>query len=388
MKIENKEIRNCILKVTIAVEKQEFDQARRRVYLDNTEHYPVPGIAPGTAQLSDLEETYGPAVLYDEALSRVVPEMFNEFLAREGLRIVGRPRVDDMKFTGGGVSFDVTAELYPQVELGRYLEIRVPYNRMGEQDLFEKAVLRQACENLQGEVPEHMVREKLAAITAREKLNVSNEAIYHLLADANVILNQAYEALGVARPASQVHHEAEDLMLQTVSGEHQEDWKEYFQEQIAATVARFHDLPPDFAETLGRIIDRRMKNKNAMKQEDLIDEIFGYYLGSQDLSEKQWQEQRRVQAAREVCLDLLLDAVAEKEQIELNPQELQDALEDIAARCNMEVDDVAKQMDVKPLEWQLKRDRARALILDSGVTDEEARAARLAAEEKAGQNLS
>ncbi|MBQ6622233.1 MAG: hypothetical protein IJH75_05315 [Mogibacterium sp.] len=374
MKILSNDQKDYVLNVTIQISKEEFDKARMTAYLDHTDRYPVPGVAAGNADLGMLESTYGPAVLYDEALEKAVPELFNRFLKEEQIRIVGRPQMDDMRFAGGGVLFHVKADLYPEIELGQYKGILVPYLRMGEQDRFEQAVLQKACENMKGEIPPHMVEQKMNAIIAREKLNVSNEAIYHLLADAEVILKQAYEAAGAVRPKVQYRREAMDLMLQTVSEAHQNDWQEFFREQIKVMAERYHDLPEDYDHQLEEIIKKRQKDKNRMEKEALIEEIFKAYLGSLELTEEQWRNQRSMQAAREVCVDLLLDAVSAKEGITVSSSELHDAVEEIAAQVNMTPEEVENKMDLEPLRWKLARDKAMMLILNSASTDEALRA--------------
>ena len=65
MIIEKKEIENYILHVTLNIDKNEFDAARKEAYMDNTDRYPVMGIASGLATIPDLEQIYGPAVLFD-----------------------------------------------------------------------------------------------------------------------------------------------------------------------------------------------------------------------------------------------------------------------------------------------------------------------------------
>lgn len=116
MKIENSKTENCVLSVEIVIDKGEFDKARHEAYMENTDRYPVIGKAPGLALLQDLEMTYGPAVLFDEALSKVIPDSFNEFLSAGGIRIMGKPEVNDMQFTqDGGVRFKVKADTYPEI---------------------------------------------------------------------------------------------------------------------------------------------------------------------------------------------------------------------------------------------------------------------------------
>lgn len=372
MKINKQETKDYVLRVEIDVDKDEFNEARHQAYMERTDRYPVMGKAPGLALLSDLEMTYGPAVLFDEALEKVIPDSFNRALEEGGHRIMGRPKVEDMQFTpDGGVRFSVQADLYPEVTLGQYLGIAVPYRRAEQQLDFERAVVQKACQNMQGEIPPHMVEQKLDAIAAQERINVNNDAVYHLLADMLVVLDEAYKAAGAVRPKVQVRREAMDLMLQTASAEHEMDWKEFFRSQVRDMVERYHDLPEDFDEQLDKILEDRDRAKAAKSPEEKTEELFKAYLGSLELTEEQWRNQRSLQAARDVCLDLLLDAVASEEQIEVSSAEIHQFIEEIAAQANMEPEEAEANINKEPLIWKMKRDKALALILNSAVTDEE-----------------
>lgn len=375
MRTEKRTVQDHVLQVEILLEKEEFDQARKKAYLDNTDRYPVPGVAPGLAELSDLEKIYGPAVLFDEALSLAVPDSFLRALQESGLRIVGKPVMEGLQFLpGGGVSFTVKADLFPKVELGQYKGIAVPYLRSGQQAEFERAVVQKACENMKGEIPPHMIRQKLDAMEAQVKLQVNGDAVYHLLADMLVILDQAYVAAGVNRPAIQVKREAMDLMLQTASAEHELDWKEFFKEQVTVMAERYHSLPGDYPEKLDRIIRKRSDDKAKMSPDQRTAELFKAYLGSLELTQEQWRNQQSAQAAREVCMDLLLDAVAEAEAIDVEPGELRQFIEELAAGHQMEPEEVEANIDRDALAGKLRRDKALALILNSATTDYEGKA--------------
>lgn len=372
MKIRKEEITDYVLNVEIEVDKDEFDNARRRAYMDNTDRYPVMNKAPGLASLKELEMTYGPAVLFDEALEKVIPDTFNSFLDANGVRIMGRPQVDNMQFTpNGGVWFSVKADTYPEIKLGAYKGIAVPFERSGQQLEFEQAVVQKACENMQGEIPPHMIEQKLDAIVAQEKVNVNNDAVYHLLADMLVVLRQAYEAAGAVRPMVQVRREAMDLMLQTASSENEKDWKGFFRSQIRSMVERYHDLPAEFDAQLEKLLADRDAAKAKMTPEERTEELFKAYLGSLELTEEQWRNQRQVQAAKDVCLDLLLDAVAAEEKIDVTDDEIHQFIEQIAAQVNMEPEEAEANINKDPLIWKMKRDKALELILNSAVTDEE-----------------
>ena len=177
----------------------------------------------------------------------------------------------------------------------------------------------------------------------------------------------------MVRPMVQVRREAMDLMLQTASSEHELDWKEFFRSQIRDMAERYHDLPADFDQQLEKLLADRDKAKAAMTPEEKTEELFKAYLGSLELTEEQWRNQRQMQAARDVCLDLLLDAVAKEEKIEVGPDEVHQFIEEIAAQANMEPEEAEANINKDPLIWKLQRDKALMLILNSAVTDEEAK---------------
>jgi len=178
-----------------------------------------------------------------------------------------------------------------------------------------------------------------------------------------------------------------DLMLQTASAEHELDWKEYFRSQIKDMAERYHDLPADYDAQLDTILANRDKAKASQSPEERTEELFKAYLGSLELTEEQWRNQRQLQAARDVCLDLLLDAVAAEKEIEIAPEEVRQFIEDIAAQAGMEPEEAEANINKDPLIWKLKRDKALALVLNSAVTDEEGKkkldAARAEAKAKA-----
>ena len=238
---------------------------------------------------------------------------------------------------------------------------------------FEQAVVQKACENMKGEIPPNMIEQKMNSIMAQEKLSINNDAVYHLLADMLVILDQAYVAAGANRPMVQVRREAMDLMLQTASAEHEMDWKEFLKEQIIVMTERYHSIPDDFANTIDEIIKKRPATKEKMTPDELTEELFKAYLGSLELTQEQWKNQRMGQAAKEVCVDLLLDAVSTKEKIDVNQDEIHQFIEELADQYGIAPEEAEANIDRNALIWKLKRDKALRLILDSAVTDQAAK---------------
>lgn len=158
-------------------------------------------------------------------------------------------------------------------------------------------------------------------------------------------------------------------MLQTVSKDNKEVTKEFFITLIKELVGRYRSIPKEIDNTIECIINERSKQKADMTPDQKADEAFDAYLGTLELTEKQWRKQRYEQAADAARFDLLLNAVAEKEALSVSPAEVKSILLEIADQCNMEVDEVIAEVDPLPIREQLLRDKARYFILDHSVTE-------------------
>lgn len=359
-----------LLSATIKIEPREFAAALRDAYLDNTDRFVVPGFAAGLAPVGEIEKIYGSEALGDLAIDRAVPDLYRKFLTEQALRIVGRPEVTSIaRIPDGGVIFSVRASLYPQVKLGCYKGLKVAQDRENNEEEFKMAVLKKACENMTGEVPEAMAEQKLDSLAAQERLRVNGDAVYHLLADVAYALREGYKAAGASRSAAQVRAEATDIMLQTVSGENSNPSQKFIARQIRSLAERYHTLPDDYDETLDRIFAKRAAQKAQMTPEQLAAEAFTAYLGSIDTDEAKWRQERREEAIESARCDLLLEAVAKAEGLEVTEREISEMVARIAEQCGMEPDEALPQIDLEPVRQQLLRDQACRLLLDSAETD-------------------
>lgn len=366
MKILDIQTEKSVMTATILIETSEFALALDKAYQDNKEKFRVPGWRDGMAPRQELELVYGPTVLYDEALDRTIPILYGKFVSSNHIAQVDQPEIVDVSWReDGGVTFTVQVAIYPTVCLGQYKELTV--QAPGSDEAYIDAVLNEAVRRMEVNLPEGMIERKLDAMVSQEKMRINQDAIYNVLADTVEILGKAYRAMGLTRPMSQVRHEAMDVMLQTMSADQGEPSKEHFCHLMTESVRRYRDLPSGFSETLEHIIHERGHDKNEMKPEERIEEVFAAYLGSLNIPEEEWRAQHRAKAAGLVRRDLLLDAVAEAEQIGVTAEEMETAYLHIAEQCGMDVTQVKTVADAGSVEWQLRRDKAQRLIVDSAI---------------------
>ena len=369
MKILDKKIDQGNLSVTLRIEPHEFERALQDAYLENTERFVVPGYAAGLAPRAKIEEIYGVTALFDEALDLCVPAMYNQFLSENNIRIIGSPQLTEVTWQeGGGASFTVTCDIYPEVTLGDYKGISVPLKRTDDEEAFAAAVLTKACLNMKAEVPDGMIQQRLNSMLAQEKMRIGQDPIYHVLADCTAILKKAYHETGVNRPKAQIDAEALDIMLQTVSKDNQKMTKEFFVNLVKELIQRYRSIPRDIDGILDNQIDERGKKKSAMTPEEKTQEAFLAYLSSLELNEEQWKTQHQEQACDAARFDLLFNAVAEKEQLTVTQTELNQVYTEIAQQCELEIEEVLASIDSRSVKEQLLRDKARHFILDNAIT--------------------
>lgn len=204
---------------------------------------------------------------------------------------------------------------------------------------------------------------KLDAMTASQKMHINADPIYHVLADFVAILDQAYRATGVRRSQAQVQSEALDIMLLTLSKDQQEVSKDYFYTLLKERAHGYRDVPAGFDEKLDAIIERRKKENAEKSDDEKIDDAFAAYLGTLSQTEQLWRNNQRPVAEDLIKRDRLYDIVAEAEHIEATDEEIRAMKQHIADTCAIPLEEIEDALDPAPLAWQIRRDKARQLLL-------------------------
>lgn len=252
-----------------------------------------------------------------------------------------------------GITFFLTVPLYPEVHLGQYKGISVAFQE--DQEALADSILMAAIDAMRAEVPEKLLEKKQASIEAMERGMIAQESYYILLADVLAILESSCRKLGVSRPPQHSLAEAVDLMMCFMSQSPEEQTIDSFRALIRKNLLRLCDVPPAFDEEIDHIIALRQKKVREQLEEERSDELLEVYLRSRDLSMKDWHLETLDRADYMVRLDLLLNAVAVAEHLQVSDDEI------TAAHSRQ------PEIDFDTLSWQLLQGKARKLILDSAI---------------------
>lgn len=130
MSIQVEKLEKNMAKLTIEVAAEEFEKAIQGAYLKQKSRISIPGFRKGKVPRAMIEKMYGVAIFYEDAANALIPEAYAKALEEDeckALDIVSQPNIDVVQIEKGK-SFIFTAEVAtkPEVTLGEYKGVEVP----------------------------------------------------------------------------------------------------------------------------------------------------------------------------------------------------------------------------------------------------------------------
>ena len=126
MKSTAEKVEKNKVKIEIQVDAQDFEKAMNKSYIKNKGRFVIPGFRKGKAPRAIIERYYGEAVFYEDAFNEIFPEAYSKAIEENNIEPVDQPELD-IKQIGGGQNLIFTASVTvkPEVELGQYKGIEV-----------------------------------------------------------------------------------------------------------------------------------------------------------------------------------------------------------------------------------------------------------------------
>jgi len=116
------------MEIVVDVSPEEFEAAVGKAFIKSRNQITIPGFRRGKAPRKIIERMLGATTFHADALEALMPDVAKHVEDESGLRLVGRPRVEDFEIRedDGGVDFKIAVAVYPEVRLGEYKGIQEP----------------------------------------------------------------------------------------------------------------------------------------------------------------------------------------------------------------------------------------------------------------------
>ncbi|MCQ2453343.1 MAG: trigger factor [Clostridia bacterium] len=109
------------IKISFTESAEAFEEAMKKAYLKIRGRINVPGWRKGKAPRKMIENMYGEAVFYDDAFEIIAQPAYDEAIKNDNLQPVDRPQVDIKQIESGKeLQFDIEVFVKPDVTLGQY----------------------------------------------------------------------------------------------------------------------------------------------------------------------------------------------------------------------------------------------------------------------------
>jgi len=121
-----KKIDSTKRQVDIEVEGERVKSKFEEVFTKIAKEAKVPGFRPGHAPRDILEKHYSNAV-HEQVLKELIPDIYNEVIAKECLDVVELPEITEVKLDRLKLTFTATVDISPEMKVEDYKGIKVKY---------------------------------------------------------------------------------------------------------------------------------------------------------------------------------------------------------------------------------------------------------------------
>ena len=395
-------------KLTVAVEEEErwkrtlqitvpadlVREQREEVARTLSSRMKLPGFRKGKVPASVVEKRFGPA-LQQETMDRVIQEAYREALRREAIHPISEGQVDKVEHERDqDLSFRVTVEVSPQVEVSRLggFTVERPRVEVGDEDVdkvlerlrSQQGVWKPVEEGTPGETDQVRVH----IVQLKEAEEAESQEYELTLGEGEAIpdVEEAIRTLEVGETGEFTVHFPEDFPNEERRGDAEElritledrKVKELpeLDDAFAKAVGDFESLDAlrdrvrkDLQEELeedaeaqvrARLVDLLLEANPFEVPESMVEKYVESYLGDTGQAPpeeiEKAKENIRPQAERAVKRALLVDRVAETQTIEATSEEVDEKIQEIAEKNEVDPGEVYSQFQKTGRLQRLERE--------------------------------
>jgi len=396
-------------KFTMSFTAEEFEAAQVKAYQALKGQFEIDGFRKGKAPRSIIEKKYGEGVFFEDAIDQLFSDNYPAALGELGLDVVDRPRAEFGQIKKGEpLEITITVECFPEIEVKDYKGVKIEKVEVKVEDKdIENEVLQLQKRNARKILVEREAKEgdtllldysgfvgetQFEGGTAeRQKLTLGSgmfipgfeEQLIGVTPgekkDVVVTFPEEYHAEDLAGKEAVFHclvHEIEEEQLPEIDDEFAQDVSEFdtLDELKKSIKERLENYAKASAESqqknaaLAKVVEaNEVACPNAMVEDEIdrmiqdLDQQLSYQGMSVDMYLQYMNQQMsdlrdsvRGDAENSVKTRIILQAIVEKEKIDVTEEEMQEELKNMAAQYQMELDQIKTIMGEENLAFFAK----------------------------------
>ena len=413
MSLQVEKLEKNMAKLTIEVSAEELEKAIEKAYQKNKGKISLPGFRKGKAPRIMIERMYGKGVFLEDAANALIPGAYTEAAQESELEIVSQPSIDVTQLEAGK-PFIFTAEVAvkPEVTLGEYKGVEVPKADRDVTDEEIEAELKKEQENNARTITvEDRAVENGDIVTLNYEGFVDGVAFeggkgedYPLTIGSNTFIPGFEEQLVGVKAGEPVEvnvtfpekYQSKELAGKAavfkceISKIEAKELPE-LDDEFAKDVSEFDTLEEYKADIRKNLTEKKEKEATRAIEDAAVDKIienatmeipdamletqaqdmvndFARRLQAQGLSMEQYmqftgmdaagmREQMKPQALKRIQSRLVLEKIAEVENIQPTEEQIDEEIQKMAEMYRMEADKVKEMIGEYEME-QMKKDLA------------------------------
>lgn len=418
------------VKLQVEVPVEEFAPLLDQTFARLAREATIPGFRKGKAPRRVLEQRLGKDTIRQEFFKEAIPTLYAQALQEEPVEVIGNPEIEVTSFDEGQpLTFTATVEVRPEVQLPQYrgIEVERSVARPTEEDVEKQLeVLRERFGTLESvgrnasdgdyvtiDLSGYRHTQKIDQASAQDLLyEVGSEAIVPEL-DAEVRGKRAGDILKFNAKLPERFgppHGGEEISFSVIVKEVQAKKLPELDDEFAKTASEFDTLDQlreDLRERLrqhkegeadseakGRIVEDLVDRTDLEVPTSLVAHETQHrltrllsdlqragieldrYLEAAGISQEELVERYRQISEKAAAADLILEAVAEQEKIEVTPSEVDEEIRRLAEGSDQGPEQLRKALEqegqIGLVEAELKRRKTLDFLVEHAKITEAA----------------
>lgn len=121
-------LENNVVSFEFSVSPEQFEEAVQKAYKKNVKKINLPGFRKGKAPRILIEKAYGKEIFYEDAINFVLPDAYDKAVEENGISPVAQPEIDlksEQIDPEKEIVFTAKVVVKPEFELGEYKGVKV-----------------------------------------------------------------------------------------------------------------------------------------------------------------------------------------------------------------------------------------------------------------------